>query len=281
MGYAMMAGASLPLASSAIVHLHQGKPVTDSLAIAREFGRRHDNVLQPLDALIASRSRGRLEFKASSCKNEQNKKQRMIELTERGAPVQTSALTWLRGAARQSHAIALAWRRRSDYYSAVPDKEGNGFDRPTTQKRTDRAMRFFYVRMPSCALYERRWWGSLRARWLSFVCRSINPIICRSPRLIAGRGLPHTKEYTMHHHAGSTPAHSHSVITKRSARKAKALLPVAAALVLTKDEIHLVENYRKMNDRLRETTISVCDLWAKNNPRRIAPSLRLVVGGAA
>jgi hypothetical protein len=118
----------------------------------------------------------------------------MMSYSPRGASVQTSALDWLHGAAKRRRTKWLACRRRTPYYSFVPDKEGNGFSSPITQKRTDRAMRFFYVRMPSCALYGRRWQGSLRARWLSFVCRSTNPVICRSPRLVAGRGLPHTKE---------------------------------------------------------------------------------------
>ena len=184
----MMARAPLLVASGAIAHLHQGQPVTDSLAIAREFGRRHDNVLQPLDALIAGRSRGRLEFKASSCKNEQNKKQRMIELIEHVAPVQTSALAWLHGSAKQSVTKDFTRRRRTAYSSHVPDKEGNRLGRLKVQKRTDRAMRFFYVRMLSHALYERRWRGSLRACWFSFVHQSTNPVICRSPRLVAGSG---------------------------------------------------------------------------------------------
>jgi Rha family phage regulatory protein len=81
----MMPRAPLPLANCAIVHLHQGKPVTDSLAIAREFGRRHDNVLQSLDSLIGDGTIGRLEFKESSYLSEQNKTQRMIQLTEAGA----------------------------------------------------------------------------------------------------------------------------------------------------------------------------------------------------
>lgn len=74
-----------PTASAKIVHLHHGAPVTDSLVIAREFSRRHDNVLQSIDKLIDDGSIGRLEFKESSYLNEQGKKQRMIELTERGA----------------------------------------------------------------------------------------------------------------------------------------------------------------------------------------------------
>lgn len=70
-----------------LVHIHQGKPVTDSLIIAGEFKRRHNNVLQSLDALIADGTIGRLEFKESSYLNRQHKSQRKIELTERGALV--------------------------------------------------------------------------------------------------------------------------------------------------------------------------------------------------
>lgn len=72
-------------ASTAIVHLHCGKPVTNSLAIFREFGRRHDNVLQSLDGLIENGTISRLEFKERDYTDERGKKQRMIELTERGA----------------------------------------------------------------------------------------------------------------------------------------------------------------------------------------------------
>lgn len=74
-----------PKQSIAIVYLCQGEPVTDSLIIALEFGRRHDNVLQSIDSLINDGSIGRLEFKKSYYLNEQGKKQRKIELTERSA----------------------------------------------------------------------------------------------------------------------------------------------------------------------------------------------------
>jgi Rha family phage regulatory protein len=76
---------SLSTNQHAIVHLSQGVPVTDSLVIAREFGRKHGNVLQSLDSLIADGTTGRLEFKPSCYLNEQGKPQRLIELTERGA----------------------------------------------------------------------------------------------------------------------------------------------------------------------------------------------------
>ena len=75
----------VPTSANALFHLHMGKPVTDSLAISHEFVSRHDNVLQKLDGLIADGTIGRLDFKESSYVNVQNKTQRMIELTERGA----------------------------------------------------------------------------------------------------------------------------------------------------------------------------------------------------
>jgi Rha family phage regulatory protein len=84
-GNAKMRPVCMPSASRAIVHLHQGNPVTDSLTIAREFGRPHKNVLQSLDALILDGAISRLEFKPRDYTDERGKKQRMIELTERGA----------------------------------------------------------------------------------------------------------------------------------------------------------------------------------------------------
>lgn len=84
-----MTSATPPVLSSSrdsqVVRLQGGHAVTDSLSIAREFGRRHDNVLQALDRLIAQGVIGLLEFKESFYNNEQNKHQRMVELTERGA----------------------------------------------------------------------------------------------------------------------------------------------------------------------------------------------------
>lgn len=68
-----------------IVRLHHGKPVTDSVTIANEFRRRHDNVLQSLDGLIADGTISRLEFKERDYINARGKTQRMIELTEAGA----------------------------------------------------------------------------------------------------------------------------------------------------------------------------------------------------
>jgi Rha family phage regulatory protein len=70
---------------TALVHLHGGKPVTDSLTIAREFGRRHDHVLRTFDSLIADSTIDRPNFEEVSYTDAMNREQRMIELDERGA----------------------------------------------------------------------------------------------------------------------------------------------------------------------------------------------------
>lgn len=70
---------------TAIVHLHMGKPVTDSLTISQEFDSRHDNVLQKLDSLIADGTINHLDFKAVKYTDAKGEQRRMIELTERAA----------------------------------------------------------------------------------------------------------------------------------------------------------------------------------------------------
>lgn len=173
--------------------------------------------------------------------------------------VQTSALIETGGGAFGLRTIALARCQQTEYSPYVPDKEGNGFDSSTTQKRTDRALRFFYVRMPSCALYERRWRGSRKARWLSFVCRSVNPVICRSPRLTAGRGLPHTKDALM-------------AIDTRTPKQPQ-------QFTLNPDEVRFLLAYRNMDDRHRNECLIIAEGCAVDNPRVRKSVLRLVVGG--
>lgn len=72
-------------AAGTLVHIHQGKPVTDSLAVSREFASRHDNVLQKLDSLIADGTINHLDFKAVEYTDAKGERRRTIELTERGA----------------------------------------------------------------------------------------------------------------------------------------------------------------------------------------------------
>lgn len=70
---------------TALVHVRNGGLFTDSLTVAREFDRRHDNVLQTLDSLIADGTISRLDFKAAEYLDGQGKPRRMFELNERGA----------------------------------------------------------------------------------------------------------------------------------------------------------------------------------------------------
>lgn len=72
---------------TALVHLSKGVPVTDSLAIAREFGRSHKNVLRTLDDLIADGTINRLNFEPISYTDGMGRQQRLFELDERGALV--------------------------------------------------------------------------------------------------------------------------------------------------------------------------------------------------
>ncbi|WP_025917212.1 Rha family transcriptional regulator [Herminiimonas sp. CN] len=76
---------AITIVQQGIVHLSKGTPITDSLTIAREFGRAHKNVLQSVGALIEDGTISRLEFKPRNYTDERGKTQRMIELTERGA----------------------------------------------------------------------------------------------------------------------------------------------------------------------------------------------------
>lgn len=99
--------------------------------------------------------------------------------------------------ARAHLAKTLAMLASRRYSVSVPDKEGNRLGRLKRKKRTHRAMRFFYVRMLLRVSYGRQWQGSLRACWFFFFHQSTNPAICRSPRLVAGRGVTAKKEAPM------------------------------------------------------------------------------------
>lgn len=70
---------------TALVHVRNGGLFTDSLTIAREFGRRHGNVLRTVDSLIGDGTVSRLEIESAEYLDEQGKPRRMFELNERGA----------------------------------------------------------------------------------------------------------------------------------------------------------------------------------------------------
>ena len=72
-------------AASVLVQVHGGKLVTDSLTIAREFGRRHKNVLRTIDSLIADGTINGLNLEPVDYADAKGEKRRMIQLDERGA----------------------------------------------------------------------------------------------------------------------------------------------------------------------------------------------------
>lgn len=171
-------------------------------------------------------------------------------------PVQTSALNSTDDTPYGLRQKVVACQTRTPYYSHVPEKKGNRFGSLKSQKRTDRATRFFFVRMPLSAFYERRWRGSLRACWFSFVHQSSNPATCRPPRLEAGRGLTAQKEAAMS--STTTPKQ----------------------FTLNADEARLVMAHRNMDARRAGETLHLAELSAIHHPRRIAPVFRLINGEA-
>lgn len=79
--------ANVSTGNADLVRMRGKTPVTDSLAISREFERRHGNVLRTLDSLIADGTISRLNFESAEYLDEQRKRRRMIELDERAALV--------------------------------------------------------------------------------------------------------------------------------------------------------------------------------------------------
>jgi Rha family phage regulatory protein len=69
-----------------LVTVEHGQPMTDSLLVAVEFGKRHDNVLRDIDALQADLSPEfwRLNFEERDYTDRRGKVQRMFRLTQAG-----------------------------------------------------------------------------------------------------------------------------------------------------------------------------------------------------
>lgn len=86
--------------------------------------------------------------------------------------------------------IALSFKPA--YSQPVADKEATGFDSSNYSRRITATRRLFFVRITSVCLLWAAVVGRLRpAGFLE--CRSVNPAICRSPRLTAGSGLTATQ----------------------------------------------------------------------------------------
>ena len=67
-----------------IVFIKDNKLVTNSLVLADEFGRRHNNVMSSINGLIDRGRLGVLDFKRTNYIDVQNKNRPLIELSERG-----------------------------------------------------------------------------------------------------------------------------------------------------------------------------------------------------
>lgn len=71
---------------AALVSVEHGQPMTNSLLVAAEFGKRHDNVLRDIDALQADLSPEfwRLNFEERDYTDRRGKVQRMFRMTQAG-----------------------------------------------------------------------------------------------------------------------------------------------------------------------------------------------------
>lgn len=92
---------------------------------------------------------------------------------------------------------ALAMTAQSVYATRVPEKEGTRFGSLNSQKRINRAMRFFYACLPSRILNGVAVAGEPSGSLVYFCGQSSKPAICRSSRLEAGLRCNSQKEAHM------------------------------------------------------------------------------------
>jgi len=92
----------------------------------------------------------------------------------------------------QRYRMILAHRRRTAYDSFVPEKKGNRLGRLNTQSAQTAPCGFFSC---VCLRTSPMSGGGGEAFGLAgfFGYQSTNPVICRSPRLVAGRGVTATQ----------------------------------------------------------------------------------------
>lgn len=67
-----------------LIEVVNGEPVTNSVVLAEEFGRRHDHVLESIRKLHDGGSIGAPDFRVTSYTDKSNRQSKMYELTERG-----------------------------------------------------------------------------------------------------------------------------------------------------------------------------------------------------
>lgn len=101
------------------------------------------------------------------------------------------------------------------------------------------------------------------------VCRSVNPIQCRHPRLTASRGLTAT-------HGAHMPS---KISPKQSPKNALKAVSKPDVITLTPDELLIIRTYRATNENGQDFFNRVLPSWPKNYPRRVSTPFRLIVGG--
>lgn len=90
-----------------------GDPIATSLEISVEFKRRHNNVLQSIDSLIGDGTIVDSDFKLSHYLDSRNKRQRMIQLTERGYLIAMPFIGGMKSRAGQRELVMALMYRRS------------------------------------------------------------------------------------------------------------------------------------------------------------------------
>lgn len=147
--------ATLPSASVALVHFRNGVPVTDSPTIAREFVRRHANVLRELDSLISDGTISQLDFESAEYLDHQGKPRRMIELTERGALIAIPFMGGRNSRLGQVRLVEAFLAMRSVLHSTCPTSIRACRDKPATA-RSETKDRELLLSLVAAAVARRR-----------------------------------------------------------------------------------------------------------------------------
>lgn len=147
--------ATLPSASVALVHFRNGVLVTDSPTIAREFVRRHANVLRELDSLIAGGTISQLDFESAEYLDDQGKPRRMIELTERGALIAMPFIGGRKSRLGQVRLVDAFLAMRSVLHSTRPTSARVCHDKPAAT-RSETKDRELLLSLVASAVARRR-----------------------------------------------------------------------------------------------------------------------------
>ena len=113
------------------------------------------------------------------------------------------------------------------YYLQVPEKEGPGSRDPKYPKRTDRAMRFFYVCIPLLRLH----WAALMGGFGLPVALDTGSLtrFCRPPRLETGSGFNTIQGSHNMLSRTATPTQSRLQILQRLTRQSTAIAAMLSA----------------------------------------------------